>query len=105
MAEEEKQQNQGEKSQEELAKEWEEALKQQELQQQKEASSEEDITRLISLKKRLGADMILTTEKDWVRLVDKNTHIGYIEVEIAIKKEEEFFAFLQNAYERKKNIG
>jgi flagellar motor switch protein FliN/FliY len=44
MAEEEKQQNQGEKSQEELAKEWEEALKQQELQQQKEASSEEDIT-------------------------------------------------------------
>jgi len=67
--------------------------------------SERDITRLISLKKRLGADMILTTEKDWVRLVDKNTHIGYIEVEIAIKKEEEFFAFLQNAYERKKDIG
>ena len=65
--------------------------------------SEKDLAEIFSLKKRLRAELILTTEKDWVRLVDKNKDIGYIEVKLCLEKEDEFFALIENAYTRKKD--
>jgi len=67
--------------------------------------SKKDLAEIFSLKKRLRAELVLTTEKDWVRLVDKNKDIGYIEVENSSEKEDRFFAIIEDADAHKKNTG
>ncbi len=63
---------------------------------------EEDINELIYQKNIRNADFILTTEKDWVRIMKKDLNIGYIKVKLLIKDKDRFFDFIDKAYEKYK---
>ncbi|MFH1351797.1 MAG: tetraacyldisaccharide 4'-kinase [Pseudomonadota bacterium] len=64
----------------------------------------DEIQDLISKKKGLGADYLVTTEKDWVRMENLNTHfpdLAYLTVRFELQSEgEAFFRMIKNRLER-----
>jgi len=62
-----------------------------------------EIEEIIKIKEKEKADYILTTEKDWVRIMDKKWDIGYIKTKLEIRNREIFFRLIDEAYKRKRN--
>jgi tetraacyldisaccharide 4'-kinase len=58
---------------------------------------------LLSESERLGAQYLLTTEKDWVRLDDetkRHSKVGYLTIRFALPSEEAFFSFLKRDFQK-----
>ena len=59
---------------------------------------------LLDLKEDLEAEFLITTEKDWVRIPEKEG-IGYVEIDVKLEEEEKFLDLIISRYEEyKKNI-
>ncbi len=61
---------------------------------------EKDISQLMRLKKDTGADYVVTTEKDWVKIM--KSEIAFIEVRLEIREKEKFFQIIDEKYRSKK---
>ena len=63
---------------------------------------EQEIERLLRLKEEKKADYLVTTEKDWIRIMDKKWNIGYIRIRLEIDNKDRFFSLINERYQRHK---
>jgi len=64
--------------------------------------SKRDIEILLDIKKRLEAEYLITTEKDWVR-IPKKEDIGYLEIDVDIEGQERLIELILLRYEKYKD--
>lgn len=60
---------------------------------------DQEINGLLRLKQEKGAEYLVTTEKDWVRIMDKKWNIGYIKIRLRIDEKERFFDLIDERYQ------
>ncbi len=64
----------------------------------------QEIQRLLRARKEKKADYLVTTEKDWIRVMDmdKKWNIGYIRIRLDIDDKDRFFGLIDEGYQRYK---
>ena len=64
---------------------------------------QKEIEELARYKEKRKADFLITTEKDWARIMDKNFDIGYIKIGFDIEDKEAFFRIIDERYKKNTN--
>lgn len=64
--------------------------------------NEQEIRELLRFKEEKRVDHLVTTEKDWIRIMDKKWDIGYIKIRLDIDDKDRFFDLIDERYKRHK---